>query len=190
MRKISAFNYISLDGFFAGPNGEIDWFKLNKKDKEFFDYTHRQSKLSNTLIFGRTTYEMMKSYWPTPDAIKDDPDMAKIMNNSQKIVFSKTLASVQDDSSWKNIRLFHSIEKDSVVKLKEKENRDFTILGSGSIIKQFANLDLIDEYQLLIVPIVLGDGKQLFKDVKRSNLELVDSRSFKNGIVSSKYRVV
>ncbi len=162
MRKISVFNHMTIDGFFAGPHGEIDWFMVIKKDDEFETYTHEQSaKSGNTLIFGRTTYEMMKSYWPTPDAIKNDPGMAGVVNNSPKIVFSKTLQNVEED---------------------------FTILGSGSIVQQFANLGLIDEYQLVIVPVVLGVGKSLFKDIKKMNMKLLEAKTFENGIVLLKYR--
>lgn len=186
MRKISVFNHVTVDGFFAGPHGEIDWFKVIKKDDEYDAYTHRQSKSSNTLIFGHTTYEMMKSYWPTPDAIKNDPGMAKVVNNNPKIVFSKTLESVEEGPNWKNIRILHEIRPEEILKLKEKE--DITILGSGTIVQQFANLGLIDEYQLVIAPVILGAGKYLFKDVKKMNLKLVDTRTFKNGIVLLTYR--
>ncbi len=189
MRKISVFIHVTVDGFFAGPNGEIDWFKVIKKDDEWEKYTHEQSSRSgNTLIFGHTTYEMMKSYWPTPDAIKNDPGMARVVNNSPKIVFSKTMQNAEEAPNWKNIRLFHEIKPEEIIRLKEEEGEDFTILGSGSIVQQFANLGLIDEYQLVIVPIILGAGKSLFKDVKKTNLKLLGSRAFKNGIVLLKYR--
>jgi len=189
MRKISVFNYITVDGFFAGPHGEIDWFKLIKRDDEWEKYTHEQSSRSgNTLIFGHTTYEMMKSYWPTPDAIKNDPGMARVMNNSQKIVFSKTLQNVEEGPNWKNIKLYHEINPEEIIKLKEQAGEDFTILGSGSIIQQFANFGLIDEYHLVVVPIILGAGKSLFKDVKNMNMNLLGARAFKNGIVFLKYR--
>ena len=189
MRKTSVFIHVTVDGFFAGPNGEIDWFKVIKKDDEWDKYTHDQSSRSgNTLIFGHTTYEMMKTYWPTADAIKNDPIMARVVNNSPKIVFSKMLQSVEEGKNWKNIRLFNEIRREEIVNLKEQEGKDFTILGSGTIVQQFANLGLIDEYQLVIVPIVLGAGKPLFKDVKKTNLKLLEARAFKNGIVLLKYR--
>jgi dihydrofolate reductase len=189
MGKINVFNHMTVDGFFAGPNGEIDWFKVIKKDDDWEKYTHEQSSRSgNALIFGHTTYEMMKSYWPTPDAIRNDPVMAQAVNNSLKIVFSKTLKNVEDKPNWKNIKLFPEIKPEEIIKLKEQAGEDFTILGSGSIVQQFANLGLIDEYQLVIVPIILGAGKSLFKDVKRTNLKLLGTRSFKNGIVLLKYR--
>jgi dihydrofolate reductase len=131
---------------------------------------------------------MMKSYWPTPDAIKNDPGMARVVNNSPKIVFSKKLQNAEEGANWKNIKLFHEINLEEIIKLKKQEGEDFTILGSGSIVQQCANLGLIDEYQLVVVPVVLGVGKSLFKDVKKMNLKLLEARSFKNGIVLLKYR--
>jgi len=120
MGKISVFDYMTIDGFFAGPQGEIDWFKFIKKDDEYDEYTHKQTARSgNTLIFGHKTYEMMKSYWPTPDAIKNDPNMAGVVNNSLKIVFSKTLQNVEEGPNWKNIKLFHEINPEEIIKLKE-----------------------------------------------------------------------
>lgn len=119
---------MTVEGFFAGPHGEIDWFMAIKKDDEYDAYTHEQSARSgNTLIFGHTTYELMKSYWPTPDAIKNDPGMAGVVNNSLKIVFSKTLRNVEEGPNWKNIRLFHEIKREEIIKLKEQEGEDFTI---------------------------------------------------------------
>lgn len=100
MRKISVFDHVTVDGFFAGPHGEIDWFKVIKKDDEWDKHTHEQSKSGSTLMFGHTTYEMMKSYWPTPDAIKNEPGMAAVVNNNPKIVFSKMLKALKG-SGWK-----------------------------------------------------------------------------------------
>ncbi len=185
MRKISVFNHVTVDGFFAGPNGEIDWFKVIKKDDEWEKYTHGQAKSGSALIFGHTTYEMMKSYWPTPDAIKNDPDMARVVNHGPKIVFSKMLESVEEGPNWKNISLLHEIKPEEILKLKEKV--DMKILGSGTIVQQFANLGLIDEYNLVIVPVILGAGKYLFKNVKNTNLKLAEAKAFKNGIVLLNY---
>jgi dihydrofolate reductase len=188
MRKISVFNHVSVDGFFAVPHGEMDWFMGIKKDEEYEAHTHEQSSRSgNTLIFGHTTYEMMKSYWPTLDAIRNDQDMARIVNNSPKIVFSKKLKKVEEMANWKNIKLFHEIKLEEIIKLKEEAGEDFTILGSGSIVQQFANLGLIDEYQLVVVPVVLGAGKPLFKNVKKMNLKLLEARAFNNGVVLLRY---
>lgn len=186
MGKITVFDHVSLDGFYAGPNGEIDWFQMIHED-EWYRYTHEQPILSgNTLMFGHTTYEMMKSFWPTPEAAKIDPDMAKVMNTSPKIVFSKTLRGVEEGPNWKNIRILNEIRPKEILKLKEKQN--ITILGSGTIVQQLANLDLIDEYDLVVVSIILSIGKPLFKDVKKTNLKLLEARMFKNGIVLLRYQ--
>ncbi len=186
MGKIGVFNHVSVDGFFAGPNGEIDWFKFIQKDSEWDAHTHRQSQSGNALIFGRTTYEMMKSFWPTPAAIQTDPAMAKIVNESPKVVFSRTLQSVEEGPNWKHIRLLHDINPEAIRTLKAEA--DMTILGSGSIVQQFANLGLIDEYALAIVPVVLGGGKSFFRDVATTNLKLLDAKAFKNGIVLLRYQ--
>ncbi len=188
MRKITVFNHVTVDGFFAGPDGEIDWFKVIKKDEDWEKYTHGQAKSGSTLMFGHTTYEMMKSYWPTPDAIKNDPGMAEVVNNNPKIVFSRTLESVEEGPNWKNIRILNEIRPEEILKLKKKE--DITIIGSGAIVQQIANLGLIDEYNLVAVPIILGVGKPLFKDVKKTNLKLLEARRFKNGIVLLRYQPI
>jgi dihydrofolate reductase len=185
--KIGVFDFVSMDGFFAGPKGEIDWFKLTEKDEKFDRYTGGRASGKSTLVFGHTTYTMMSSFWPTPEAMKTDSKMANVMINSPKIVFSKKFKSVKEGPNWKNVTLFHEIKKDEILKLKGKT--DMTILGSGNIVQQFAKLGLIDEYMLVIVPVILGAGKYIFNGVKKTELELLESRSFKNGAVVNRYRV-
>lgn len=186
MNKISVFNHITVDGFFAGSNGEIDWFQA-VHDDEWNRYAEQHADLSrNTLMFGHTTYEMMKSWWPTPAGMQMDPHMANVMNNSPKIVFSSSLKDVEDEPNWKNTRLFHQIDQDEIENLKRIE--DITILGSGTIVQQLTNLKLIDEYALVVVPIILGKGKPLFTDVHKKNLNLVEHRVFSNGIVLLRYQ--
>jgi dihydrofolate reductase len=135
--KISVFIHISLDGFFAGSNDEIDWFKIIKKDPEWEKHTYRESHPGSTLLFGATTYKMMKSYWLTDAAIQSDPHMAKVMNESPKIVISKTLNGVKDEGNWKNVTIIRDLNHDTITKLKEGEwggTGVVTILGSRSII--------------------------------------------------------
>jgi dihydrofolate reductase len=182
MRKIIAFILISVDGYFAGPNGEIDWFKT-ENDDEFIAFTHEESRSSAALIFGHTTYELMAGYWPTPDAIRKDPIMAGIMNGTPKIVFSKTLKPVNDGAVWKNVKVIHEINREEILSWKEQGEGTIAILGSGSIVQQFANSGLIDEYQFMVVPVILGAGKYLFRDFARMNLKLKESRVFGNGKV-------
>ena len=187
MRKIIVFNLVSVDGFFAGPKGEIDWFNA---DEEFqnFSTENARSKSSDMLIFGRVTYELMARYWPTPDALKNDPVVAGFMNSVQKIVFSRALKNVKEGPHWKNIKILHEIKPEDIIKLKEQEGLNILIFGSGTIVQQFANLGLIDEYQLIVNPIVLGSGKYLFKDVKKMNLKLLSTRTFKSGNILLTYR--
>lgn len=187
MGSVTAFEHVTLDGFFAGPRGEIDWFKAIRKDPGYEAYTHQQSQSGNTLIFGRTTYEMMKSYWPTPEAIKTDPQMAKVVNQSPKLVFSRTLRKVEEGPNWKNVELVHDVDPADIRKRKREAKGEFTILGSGSIVQQFANQGLLDGYALVIVPVVLGAGKHLLDGVRQTDLELLESKSFKNGLVVLRY---
>ena len=185
MRKIIAFTNVSLDGYFAGPNGEIDWFKTSDDEEKAF--THKAAKQSSTLIFGHTTYEMMAGFWPTADAARNDPVIAGVMNSAPKIVFSKTLKPVKDGPVWKNVRVLHEIKKEEVARLKEQAGGDMVILGSGRIVQQLSNLDLIDEYQLMVHPLILGAGKYLFSGVNSMNLKLYDIRTFRSGKVFVTY---
>ena len=178
---ISTFIHVSLDGFFAGPNGEIDWFHSVPKDDEFEKYTHQAaSSARNTILMGRTTYEMMKSFWPTDEAEKTDPEMADVMRNSPKIVFSKTLPGLEEGPNWKDLTLLRDVRE-------LKKDGDMTILGSGSIIQQLTNLGMMDSYLIVVVPVVLGSGKPLFKDVRKTQMKLLDSKSFSNGLVLNHY---
>jgi dihydrofolate reductase len=186
-RKITVFNNVSIDGYFSGPNGEIDWFKV-AKDPEYERVTHKMAKSGGSLMFGRTTYEMMKSYWTSPDAIKNDPGMAQVVNNSPKIVFSKTLKNVEEDKVWKNVTVLNEINPEEIFKLKMQEGKNITILGSGTIVQRLTDLALIDEYMLVVNPVVLGVGRNLFKDVKKIRLKLIESRVFKNWIVWLRYQ--
>ena len=119
MRKIIVFNLVSLDGFFAGPKGEIDWHNY---DDEMGAFSVSQMKSLSALIFGKTTYELMASYWPMPEGIKSEPVVAGIMNSIPKIVFSKTLKEVKDGPIWKNVKVFHEIKPEEIIKMKAQES--------------------------------------------------------------------
>ena len=133
---------------------------------------------------------MMKSFWPTPFAIKNDPVIAGVMNNAQKIVFSKTMEPVKDGPVWKNVRVIREITPDMIHNLKEEPGGDMVILGSGSIVQQLANLGLIDEFGLMVNPIILGDGKYLFQGVRKMNLHRLRHEAFGSGKVFLRYRTV
>jgi dihydrofolate reductase len=186
--SVGVFVHVSLDGYFAGPNGEIDWFKAIRPDDEYAAYTHGQSQSGSTLVFGRTTYDMMRSWWPTPKAIAGDPQMARVVNESPKIVFSKTMPSAEEGPNWKNVTLLRDIDAAGIRKRKAPAGAALTILGSGTVVREFANLGLIDEYAIVVVPILLGAGKPLFEGVRETPIELVESRSFRNGLVVLRYR--
>jgi dihydrofolate reductase len=188
MGKIIAFTHVSVDGYFAGPDGEIDWFKPD--DEEDRGFAAEVAGSPGTLIFGRTTYEMMAKYWPTPEAMGSNPVMAGVMNSSPKIVFSRTLKPVEDGPVWRDIRVMPGIRREEILRLKDEDGGNFAILGSGSIVQQFSRLGLIDEYQLMVNPVILGAGRYLFRDVNRMNLKLLGSRTFRNGRVFLRYAPV
>lgn len=182
MRKVILFNLITLDGYFAGPNGEIDWHNV---DEEFNQFAEEQLNTLDVILFGRVTYEMMASYWPTPSAIKDDPIIANKMNSAPKIVFSKTLSG----ADWNNTRLIKGNIAEEIAKLKQQPGKDMAIFGSGTLASTFTNLGLIDEYRLIVVPVALGEGIPLFKDLQQKlDLKLTNSRVFKNGNVLLYYQ--
>lgn len=182
MRKLFVFNLVTLDGYFEGPNREIDWHNV---DAEFNEYAIDMLNSVDALIFGRVTYELMASYWPTPDAIKSDPIVAEKMNTLPKIVFSRTLEKVE----WNNTRLVKADIEEEIKKMKKQSGKDMALLGSGSILSLFARQGLIDEYRIMVNPVVLGDGKPLFKDIKdRLDLKLTKTRTFGNGNVLLYYQ--
>jgi dihydrofolate reductase len=113
--------------------------------------------------------------------------MARVVNHSPKIVFSKKLKSVEEGPNWKNVRLLHEIEPVGIRELEAETRGDFTTLGSGSVVRQLANLGLVDEYCLVVAPIVLGAGKRLFESFRETGMDLLESRSFGNGLVVHRY---
>jgi len=184
MRKVIVFNFVTLNGYFEGPERDISW---HRHDAEENEYAVEMLKYGNTLLFGRVTYELMASYWPTPDAIKNDPIVAEGMNNADKIVFSRTLKKVE----WSNTRLVKDNIEEEIKKMKQMPGKNMTLLGSGSILTQFAQQGLIDEYQIMVDPVVLGDGTPIFKGIKhRLDLKLTTTRTFRDGIVLLCYQPV
>lgn len=175
MRKLIVFNLATLDGYFAGTGGDISWHNV---DAEFNEYAIEKSNSGNTLLFGRVTYELMASYWPTPEAIKNDPVVAAGMNLSPKIVFSRTL----DRADWNNTRLVKEDMISEIRKLKQQAGKDLTVLGSGSIVSQLAQQGLIDQYQLLLNPVAIGRGRTMFEGLREKLvLNLTNVRTFGNG---------
>jgi dihydrofolate reductase len=177
MRRLAVFNSVSLDGHFVDGSGDMSWAHKNNDD-EWNAFVAANASGSGVLVFGRITYEMMASYWPTPMALQTFPTVAKGMNDMQKVVFSRTLEQV----SWSNTKLVKGDLPSEIRKMKQEAEPDMVILGSGSIVSQLAQENLIDEYQIALCPIVLGKGRTLFEGVKRKlNLRLTKSRTFSNG---------
>ena len=184
MSKVSVYNFITLDGYFKGPNGDLSWHRHGAEENE---YAAEMLKSGNTLLFGRVTYEMMASYWPTPDAIKNDPIVAGRMNEADKIVFSRTLKKAE----WSHTTIMKDNIGEEIRKIKQAPGKDMTLLGSGSILTQFAEQGLIDEYQIMVDPVALGDGTPIFKGIKqRLNLELTTTKAFGSGVVLLCYKPV
>jgi dihydrofolate reductase len=172
---------ITLDGFFEGPNHSIDW---HNADAEFNEFAIEQNGAADTLIFGRVTYELMASYWPTADASKDDPIVAGMMNKTPKIVVSRTLQKAE----WNNTRLIKDHVAEEIAKLKEQPGKEIAVFGSAKLLSTLMKLDLIDEHRIIVNPVVLGSGTPLFQGVDRPiKLRLLKSRTFRSGNVLLTY---
>jgi dihydrofolate reductase len=178
MRKIIVSNLASLDGFFEGPNKELDWFMV---DEEFFEYARDLLRSVDTLLFGRLTYEHMAKHWPYAPV----DEIADKMNNLPKIVFSKTLDKVE----WNNSRLVKNNIGEEVSKLKQQPGKDMVIFGSADLASYLLRLGLIDEYRIILNPLLIGSGNPLFKGIKeRIKLKLTGTRQFGSGVVVLYYQ--
>jgi dihydrofolate reductase len=178
MKRLVVFNNVTLDGYFTDANGDMSWAHHN--DAESNAFAAENSKGGGVLMFGRITYELMASFWPTPAARESMPDVAEGMNNLPKIVFSRTL----DEASWNNTKLVKSDLVEEVRKLKNEPGDDIVILGSGSIVSQLSEHKLIDEYQFVLNPLVLGKGRTMFDGMKdRLPMKRTKTRTFENGNV-------
>jgi dihydrofolate reductase len=180
MRKLIAFNHITLDGYFVGPSGDFSWAHKGSDDREFSAFVASNAGGEGQLLFGRVTYELMASYWPTAIADKHDPTVAKGMNSMSKVVFSKSLKQ----ASWNNTKLIKGDLVSEVRKLKSETGPGMTILGSGSIVAQLALQNVIDEYQMILDPVALGKGRSMFEGIQEQlSLKLTKTRTFANGKV-------
>lgn len=184
MRRVIISNLVSLDGYIEGPNGEFDWPVV---EKEFFDYAEGMLNSVDTILFGRKTYEMMEAHWPTEMAKQNDPIIAGKMNSLSKIVFSSTLTK----ADWENTTLIKENVEEEILKLKAKPGKDIVILGSGSIVSLLTQANLIDEYRIIVNPVILGGGKPEFTGkIDRKKLKLTDLKQFKSGVVILYYQPI
>ena len=183
MGKVIMLNRVSIDGFFAGPNGEIDWFI---RDPEV-DKAVRGNGGTGAALFGRVTYQMFESYWPgvaaDPGAPKEARTVAEELGRMTKLVFSRTLT----EAVWENTKLLRGEPAGEVRKLKQAGSPDYIIFGSGTIVQQLTAEGLIDEYLLVVTPVLLGTGKLLFSGTGKHNFRLADARGFSSGNVLLHY---
>lgn len=177
--------HLSLDGFAADPNRGLDFLSY---DKELEQYADELVKTVGSPVYGRITYQLMESYWPTvlkkPNANKHTLEHAQWVENVPKIVFSKTLTEV----TWNNTQLIKDNIAEEVKKLKQQPGKDLVIFGSPGLATTLMNLGLIDEYKLTVHPIILGSGISVFtNNTTKSTLKLVDSKTLKSGVVTLHY---
>ncbi len=159
MRKVMVFNNVSLDGYFTDANGDMSW--AHQRDAEWTSFTAENAGGEAELLFGRKTYERMASFWPTPQATQMMPKVAESMNRMRKTVFSRTL----DKASWQNTRVVNSDLATEVRRMKQEAGPDILIMGSGQIIAQLTEARLIDAYQVVVAPLILGKGRTMFEGV-------------------------
>ena len=180
MRRLIASEMVTVDGFFSGPNGELDWFiqddELDKFAKELIDSVE-------TILYGRVTYQMMAGYWPQASG-----SFADRTNRLPKLVFSSTLDETPW-GEWDTARPVRGALADELAKLKDEPGGDMVIYGSGSIVQALTRLSAIDEYRLVVNPVVLGAGRPLFEGVaERRSLKLVGAVSLPSGCVAFTYQ--
>ncbi len=178
---------ITLDGFMAGPGGELDWhFKTWSPAME--QSLCEQLKLADTILLGRNTYRAMAKYWPSETigaATGSTRVLTQMMNSYSKIVFSKNTAMPGlTTDGWNNVVLVNGDTRNEIIKLKQQPGKDLIIYGSGMLVSSLMQMNLIDEYILWLHPVVLGDGKPFFNNMKqRLALKLVKSEVFSSGVV-------
>jgi dihydrofolate reductase len=178
MRRIHVFENVTLDGLFTDEHNDMSW--AHRQDEEWNEFTSSNASGEAELLFGRVTYEMMAGFWPTPQAAQMMPTVAAAMNRMRKTVITRTL----ETPTWQNTRVLKGELADTAVKLKREPGPDLVIMGSGSIVSHLTRARLIDEYQIVVNPLVLGRGRTLFETVTdKLQLRLTRTRAFKNGNV-------
>jgi dihydrofolate reductase len=187
MRKIISFMHISLDGFVAGPNGEMNWIKV---DQELFDHISRRIGATDAALYGRVTYEMMEGYWPTaadgPDASKHDIEHSAWYRTAHKIVLSKTMKGAE----LPNTTIISEDLLEKIGEIKQGAGSEILLFGSPTATHSLMEQGLIDGYWLFVNPIVLGEGIRLFAGSQgRATLKLESTGRFASGVTELSYGV-
>jgi dihydrofolate reductase len=185
MRKIVVFMHTSLDGFVAGPNGEMDWINVGE---EIFDYAGGRTNESDTALYGRVTYQMMEAYWPTaadqPGATKHDKEHSAWYNKVLKVVLSKTMKG----TDLPNTKIISKNLSNEIRSLKQQNGKNILIFGSPTAVHSLMKENFIDEYWLFINPVLLGEGIPLFNGIdERKKLKLIENKVFSSGVVCLHY---
>jgi dihydrofolate reductase len=188
MRKVISLIHLSLDGFAAGPNDELDWISY---DDELEQDAHSLHAVTDTVIWGRRTYEGMASYWLTvpgnPESTPAELEHARWLADATKIVVSRTLDQIEWDGAQNTVLIKDNIAEE-INKIKQQPGKDIWFLGSVALAQTFMQFDLIDEYRININPTVLGRGKPLFTGNTRNfPLTLLEAKTFKSGVVALRY---
>ena len=188
MRKVISFMHVSLDGFTTGPNGELEWAIV---DEELNPYVDNLFKSVDVALYGRATYQLMQSYWPTvltdSEAAPRESAHARWVEDVSKIVFSTTL----ERAEWNNTRLIKNHIAEEIEALKREPGLDLMIFGSPRLTHTFMHLGLIDEYRLFLNPIVLGGGTPLFRGFSDwTKLKLLETKTFQAGVVGLHYETI
>ena len=187
MGKIVLFMHVSLDGFAAGTKGEMNWIHV---DEEIFDFVEERIAQTNTALYGRVTFQMMESYWPTaadePDASKHDRVHAAWYKNAHKVVLSNTL----DQATFTNTTVIGKDYAVALRKLKEETTGDILLFGSPTAAHALLAENLIDECWLFVNPVLLGEGIPVFKNIKeKQSLKLLKTHVFSSGVICLQHEV-
>lgn len=187
MRKIISFMHMSLDGFVAGPNGEMNWIKV---DEEIFDHVGKRISQTDSALYGRTTYQMMESYWPEagnkPNASKHDIEHSRWYNKAHKVVLSKTLK----DADLPNTTIISDNLSDRLNEIKQQAGSEILLFGSPTATHALIQQNLIDGYWLFVNPVILGQSIPLFADIKdKIKLKLLSTQQFTSGVTELNYTV-
>jgi len=187
MRKIVVFMHVSLDGFVAGPHGEMDWIKA---DERLFDLAGQQTAQSDTALYGRITFEMMDAYWPNaankPNASRHDIEHAAWYNQVPKVVLSRTLQGKDP-----LVTFIGSNITQTITELKQQTGQDIVVFGSPSAVHTLLKDNLIDRFWLFVNPVLLGKGVPMFDNItQKTNLRLLQHTVFDSGVVSLLYESI
>ena len=177
-RKIILDLAVTVDGFIEGKNGEIDWCIMDAE----MGFTNFLNQI-DTIFYGRKSYDLWGNYTPTMDDA--DKEMWELVHSKEKYVFSKTQKGTDNKAVFINEAI-----PEEVNKIKNKPGKDIWLYGGASLITTFIDLGLIDEFRLSVHPVVLGEGRPMFIDIKqRLNLKLINTRTFSSGVVQLIYHL-